>query len=62
MRVNSRDELVKNLSRASLVPQLVKNLPTMRETRVQSLGWEGPLVKGKTTHSSILDWRIPWTV
>ena len=62
MRVNSRDELVKNLSRASLVPQLVKNLTTMRETWVQSLGWEGPLDKGKTIHSSILDWRIPWTV
>ena len=62
MRVNSRDELVKNLSRALLVPQLVKNLTTMRETWVQSLGWEGPLDKGKTIHSSILDWRIPWTV
>ena len=42
--------------------QLVKNLPTMRETRVRSLGWEDPLEKGKATHSSILAWRIPWTV
>jgi len=38
--------------------QLVKNLPAMQETRVPSLGWEGPMEKGKTTHSSILAWRI----
>ena len=44
---------------ASLVAQLVKNLPAMRETWVQSLGWEDPLEKGKATHSSILAWRIP---
>ena len=47
---------------ASLVAQLVKNPPTMRETWVPSLGWENPLEKGKATHSSILAWRIPWTV
>ena len=47
---------------ASLVAQLVKNLPAMQETWVLSLGWEDPLEKGKTTHSSILGWRIPWTV
>ena len=47
---------------ASLVAQLVKNPPAMRETWVQSLGWEDPLEKGKATHSSILSWRIPWTV
>ena len=47
---------------AFLVAQLVKNLPTMRETWVWSLGWEDPLEKGKATHSSILAWRIPWTV
>ena len=41
--------------------QLVKNLPAMQETRVQSLGWEDPLEKGMETHSSILAWRIPWT-
>ena len=46
---------------ASLVAQLVKNLPAMQETWVQSLGWEDPLEKGKATHSSILAWRIPWT-
>ena len=47
--------------RASLVVQLVKNLPVMWETWVRSLGWEDPLEKGKATHSSILAWRIPWT-
>ena len=47
---------------AYLMSQLVKNPPTMRETWVLSLGWEDPLKKGKATHSSILAWRIPWTV
>ena len=47
---------------ASLVAQLIKNLPAMWETWVQSLGWEDPLEKGTATHSSILPWRIPWTV
>ena len=47
---------------ASLVAQLVKNRPTMRETWVRSLGWEDSLEKGKATHSSIVAWRIPWTV
>ena len=47
---------------ASLVAQLVKTPPAMEETWVQSLGWEDPLEKGKATHSSILAWRIPWTV
>ena len=47
---------------ASLVAQLVKNPPAMRETWVWSLGWEDPLEKGKTTHSSILAWRSPCTV
>ena len=42
--------------------QLVKYLSAMQETWVQSLGWEDPLEKEKATHSSILDWRIPWTV
>ena len=46
----------------SLVAQLVKNLPTMRETWVPSLGWEDPLEKGKAMYSSILAWRIPWTI
>ena len=42
--------------------QLVKNPPAMQETPVQFLDWEDPLEKGKATHSSILAWRIPWTV
>ena len=42
--------------------QLVKNLPVMQETWVWSLDWEEPLQKGKALHSSILAWRIPWTV
>ena len=44
-----------------VVTQMVKNLPTMQETQVQSLGREDPLEKGKDTHSSILARRIPWT-
>ena len=40
---------------------MVKNLPAMQETQVQSLGWEDPLEKGMATHSSILAWRIQWT-
>ena len=46
-------------SLASLVPQMVKNPPAIRETWVQSLGWEDSLEEGLTTHSSILTWRIP---
>ena len=42
--------------------QLVKNLPAMWQTWVQSLGWEDPLEKGEATHSSILAWRIPWSL
>ena len=47
--------------RASLVAQLVKNLPAVQETRVQSLGWEDPLEKATAIHSSILAWKISWT-
>ena len=46
--------------RASLVAQLVKNPPAVRETWVRSLGWEDPPEEGAATHSSILAWRIPW--
>ena len=46
----------------SLKAQLVKNPPTMPETWVRSLGWKDALEKGKATYSSILAWRIPWTV
>ena len=47
---------------ASLVAQLAKNPPAMWKTWVRSLGWEDSLEKGKATHSSILAWKIPWTV
>ena len=47
---------------ASLVAQLVKNLPAMQETLVRFLGWEDPLEKGRATHSRILAWRIPCTL
>ena len=40
---------------------MVKNLPAMRETQVESLDWEVPLKKGMATHSSVLIWRTPWT-
>ena len=56
------DSLEKSLmlgKTASLVAQLVKNLPAMRKTWVQSLGWGDPLEKGMATHSSIRAWRIP---
>ena len=45
----------------SLVAQMIKRLPTMLETRIQSLGWEDLLEKEMATHSSLLAWRIPWT-
>ena len=44
-----------------MVAQMVKSLPAMQETRVQSLDQEDPLEEGMATHSSILAWRIPWT-
>ena len=44
-----------------MVAQTVKNPPAVQETWVQSLGWEDPLEKEMTTHSSILTWKIPWT-
>ena len=40
---------------------MVKTLPAMQETQIQSLDWEDPLEKRMATHSSILAWRIPWT-
>ena len=45
-----------------MIAQLVKNLPAMQETGVQSLGWKDTWEKGKATHSSILAWRIPKTI
>ena len=49
-----------SVTRTSIIAEMVKNLPVMRVTWVQSLGWEDPLEKGMATHSSILAWRIPW--
>ena len=51
-----------NVIGGSLVAQMVENLPALQETWVRSLGWENPLEKGTATHSSILAWKIPWTV
>ena len=56
-----QDALVSAFNDASQVAQMVKNLPAMQETRVQSLGREDPLEKGMAIHSSIHAWRIPWT-
>ena len=53
--------LVSSELEASLVAHMVKNLPTIQETKVRSLGQEDPLEKGMATHSSIPAWRIPWT-
>ena len=47
---------------ASLVAQLVKSPPAIQETWIRALGWEGPLEKGMSTHSSILAWRISRTI
>ena len=49
------------VSSASLVAQMVKNLPAMQFTEVPSLGQGDPLEKGMATHSSVLAWRVPWT-
>ena len=56
-----RHYYLQELSRASLVAQMVKYLSPMQETQVRSLGWKDALDKGMATHSSILAWRIPWT-
>ena len=58
---NNHYIMSKLYERASLVVQMVKNLPVMQETWVQSLGREDPLEEGMATHSRILAWRIPWT-
>ena len=49
------------IAKAFLVAQRLKHLPAVQESWVQSLGWEDPLEKKMVTHSSILDWKIPWT-
>ena len=60
-KIGSKARIGNILSLASLVAQMVKNLPAVRETQVQFVGWEDPLEKGTATHCSILAWRIPWT-
>ena len=57
----SEFELHSIIVEVSLVAQMVKNLPAMQETQVQSLGWEDPLEKRMAVPSNILAWRIPWT-
>ena len=47
--------------RASLVAQIVKNLPAMQDTWIRPVGWDDPVEKGMATHSSVLGWGIPWT-
>ena len=62
LKVREADKFVEGYkARNSLVAQTVKNLPTIWETWVRSLGWEDLLEKGIATHSSILARRIPWT-
>ena len=56
----SKEEYWSELPFPSLVAQMVKRLPTIRETWVRSLGWEEPLEKEMATHSSTLAWKIPW--
>ena len=53
--------LTNSTIRVSLLAQMVKNLHTMQETHIPSLGQEDPLEKEMATHSSVLAWRIPWT-
>ena len=53
--------MIYRVKRASLVAQMVKSLPAVQETQVQSLGREDPLEKEMATHSSVPAWRIPWT-
>ena len=49
------------VTEGKVLAQMVKKLPAMQETQVQSLGQEHPLEKGIANHSSVLAWRIPWT-
>ena len=59
----SRESIIIGLNLwASLIAQFIKNLPAMQETLFRFLGQEDPMEKGKAIYSSILAWRIPWTV
>ena len=59
-KITASKLIVLLFDKVSLVAQRLKHLSAMRETWVRSLGWEDPLEKEMATHSSILDWRIPW--
>ena len=61
LEINQDHSVIYEIASKYFVAQLVKNPPAMRETWVQSLGWEDPLEEGMATHSNILAWRIPWT-
>ena len=58
--MRARIDIILTVGGTSLVAQMVKHLPTMQETQVQSLGWEDLLEKEMATHCSILAWKIPW--
>ena len=60
--VYPRVEVIIIIFEDSLMSQLVKNPPAMQSIPVRLLGWKDSLEKGTTTHSSILAWRIPWTI
>ena len=60
-RMKRAISILKHMIWLPLVVQMVKNLPTVQETQVQTLGQEDPLEKGMVSHSSVLAWRIPWT-
>ena len=62
LQLNQKGKKKKVEFKASLVAQVVKNPPAMQETPVLFLDWEDVLEKGLATHSSILAWKIPWTV
>ena len=59
--IHTQMEITRLYKAASLVVQLVKNLPARQETSVQFLSWEDPLEKAMATHSSIPAWETPWT-
>ena len=61
MKGNGKNRIIHIFFRISLVAQMVKHLPTIQETQVQTLGGGDLLEKGMATHSSIFAWKIPWT-
>ena len=61
LMVAKHSTALSTINLASWVVEMIKNLPEVQETWVQSLDWEDPLEKGMATHSSTLAWRIPWT-